>query len=166
MCDIMSNNESSLWKLQLSLYSTLIAELNLIIFSGILIGLNFAPPALADSGRQDCFCSTQWELNCVTMHQLDRKMDRGAALEHWEGALLSQLTWYGDDTVKCTKSFVTCWTLQSFWNCLSFSCHQDIRVGVPLIFWTLKDSVLFPVQCITDWCKEHGLVFILRYSQY
>lgn len=45
MRDIMSNHESSLWKLQLSLYSTLIAELNLIIFSGILIGLHFAPPA-------------------------------------------------------------------------------------------------------------------------
>lgn len=45
MCDIMSNHELSLWKLQLSLYSTLIAELNLILCSSILIGLNFTPPA-------------------------------------------------------------------------------------------------------------------------
>lgn len=54
----MSNHELSLLKLQLLLYPTLIAELNLIIFSCILIGFNFAPPAQADSGRQDCFCST------------------------------------------------------------------------------------------------------------
>jgi len=45
MRDIMSNHELSLLKLQLLLYSTLIAGLNLIIFSCILIGFNFAPPA-------------------------------------------------------------------------------------------------------------------------
>lgn len=41
----MSNHESSLLKLWLLLYSTLIAEMDFIIFSCILIGLNFAPPA-------------------------------------------------------------------------------------------------------------------------
>lgn len=38
----MSNHELSLLKLQLLLCSTLIAELDLIIFSYVLIGFNFA----------------------------------------------------------------------------------------------------------------------------
>lgn len=71
-------------------------------------------------------------------------MHSGAALEHWQGTLFSWpgvvVTWW-----RAAKRSVTCWTLQAFWNCFSFSRHQAIRVGAALIFWTSKDSVLFPV---------------------
>lgn len=88
MRDIMSNHELSLLKLQLLLCSTLIAELNLIILSYILIG--FFLSSTADSGRQDWFCNARWEINGVSVRQREGRMDSAAALAHWEGTLLSQ----------------------------------------------------------------------------
>lgn len=157
MRDIMSNHELSLLKLQLLLYSTLIAELNLIILSYILIGFVFSPPAqLPVVGRTG---------SAVPNGKLAVPLcinGRGGwtVLQHWHtGKGHCSLS---GDTVKCTKSPITCWRPEAFWDCFSSSCHQDTRVGVPLILWTLKDSIN---QWDTDWCKVHGLVCILRYSQ-
>lgn len=92
MRDIMSNHELSLSKLQLLLYSILIAELTLIIFSYILIGFNFALPAQMTVVGKTVSAVPDRNLMVSLLHQQQGKMDSTAALVHWKGTMLSQLT--------------------------------------------------------------------------
>lgn len=130
----MSNHELSLLKLQLLLCSTLIAELNLIIFSYVLIGFNFALLAQLMVVGIDCFCPADGkELSGVTVHQQEGKMLCAAAVSTL-GRGTCLLIWYNGDSIKFSKSLVVHRIPKVLLGLISFSFHQGTRVGRCLVF--------------------------------